>query len=799
MRHGATPALVGVFVILAILIFSVVGALTMRSVAAENASEIIYRYTLAIRDKEVQLLKSGFEKTAVFFSLMSTAKELGLHGGLTIDSLKNTLDGIHVTGIVPPLRFEERAASRMPYWVIPSPEYLTECGQTKGRIPFLRVTDMGQNIGAFPTGNPGESEIEAGIVWNVGGKYDQYFSEVNAGKYELYVLLQVFFIKPGTVTVECGKGCGVITNLTGDPPAPITTDGTYEYKLSNFVMPVTLLTVNMTAKENPADGDGRNVARLKQVVVSIYDKNISKKGNELFVSTVNNYWDIMYNTLDAENKGSPKRLQIQKMDGALYRGEGATTAGIVWSPKGVLAQTDDFIGNGLLLELQSSGVTEDEAKIRYWTMYDYADKFAHDAGDLLRYRLSNRLNSAFVGHAYFDADICGVPSCGDPCPDDITPPYTEIQVYSQIKAELDMIASEYTALSAPGIVWNIELPSDLFKGCTTNLFSDACSAPEKCIADNFEYYEHTSQTMWEVGCCITCTSSDASCFSSSTSTTCKLVRNRCAMDYDHRYVLKNLKISVTITDINNKVFDPATGSWTNTVFKFFVFLPLVDDDDCGSHMCSKKYLSAPKYPSLAPSLSGIAVVTPPPPPKLSPILIFFVKPADGSTVSGDVEFEVSASSTAGPITDVSFFVVPDTFPKGFSVISPYKWTWSTGVVVPGLYKIKAVATDSASNTNEASIIVNVAKAAPVLVNKSVDSITASSASVWFEADQPVYALLEYGTSIAYGSSLTAPISFFGSFSLTGLLSATTYHYRFTLENAFKTSTFVSGDYTFTTK
>ncbi len=116
-RKAVAEDMVSFVLLICTLVIVMVGGIAWRSLASQNASETMYHYTLAIKDKEVQLLKDGFEKSAAFFSLMSTARELALHGGFSEDALSNG-DPPYVTDVNPPLRFEIVAGGRIPYWVV---------------------------------------------------------------------------------------------------------------------------------------------------------------------------------------------------------------------------------------------------------------------------------------------------------------------------------------------------------------------------------------------------------------------------------------------------------------------------------------------------------------------------------------------------------------------------------------------------------------------------------------------------------------------------------------------------------
>lgn len=585
MRRGTiTSDMLGFVLIIGVFVIVIIGGVVWRSIASSGASEVLYRYSLAIQDKNVQLLKDGFEKTAAIFSIEATARELGLHGGLSEKALEKSDTPPYVSGVSPPLMFETVGGERIPYWVPPSAE---TCGATKQRLPYLQMVDIGRNIGLKPLGG-GKAVTETdNLLWNLGGKYDPYFKEVNDGKYKLHVLLQIFFMKPASVTVGCGDGCVAIERV-GSTPEIITTDGIYEYRITNLSKSVSALRLNLTADEG-AGGDGTNVARIKQAVISIYDSGINRAANELLTRNLNIYQAEMKKILDAKAQTGAGVTTLNALEGAFYRGDGADPTAIVWSPAGISVESEDYLGNDKLLSLESSGVTEDAAKIRYWTMYGYAEKFARDSEGLLKYRLWKALNTLTDTSVPSKSECSG--GCKNKCSlcqKDEVPNYHGNDVYSAVDAELKKVASDYTAISAAGIKWSLSVPSQLFKSCdNTNPSPNSCDAASanNCNAQNLEHYEYKRGRMYSGGCC-QCSAGGGSCSGNSATNAGKdhppscsgAKTTTCDMEYYHRYILKNVKVLVTITDERNKMFDGK--KWVPLEFRFFVFVPTVDDNCC---------------------------------------------------------------------------------------------------------------------------------------------------------------------------------------------------------------------------
>ncbi|MBI3596651.1 MAG: carboxypeptidase regulatory-like domain-containing protein [Nitrospirae bacterium] len=96
-------------------------------------------------------------------------------------------------------------------------------------------------------------------------------------------------------------------------------------------------------------------------------------------------------------------------------------------------------------------------------------------------------------------------------------------------------------------------------------------------------------------------------------------------------------------------------------------------------------------------------------------------------------------------------------------------------------------------------LVPVNPSAPLLSGISLSDITDRSGVVHWSTDQPAETMIAYGPTTNYGSTITVPRSYAGSFAqlLDGLPSGTTIHFQITVTNAIGLSS-SSGDLTFTT-
>ncbi|MCG6917244.1 MAG: Ig-like domain-containing protein, partial [Deltaproteobacteria bacterium] len=89
-----------------------------------------------------------------------------------------------------------------------------------------------------------------------------------------------------------------------------------------------------------------------------------------------------------------------------------------------------------------------------------------------------------------------------------------------------------------------------------------------------------------------------------------------------------------------------------------------------------------------------------------PPTVTIINPVDGSTVSGDVTIEATASDDVG-VDYVTFFM--DDMPIGVDGDSSEDWSvaWDTTTVSNGLHTVKAIVTDTKGHTGKDSITVTV--------------------------------------------------------------------------------------------
>jgi hypothetical protein len=97
------------------------------------------------------------------------------------------------------------------------------------------------------------------------------------------------------------------------------------------------------------------------------------------------------------------------------------------------------------------------------------------------------------------------------------------------------------------------------------------------------------------------------------------------------------------------------------------------------------------------------------PPDSTPPSILIVAPSDGSTVSGTVSIQNSASDNVG-VASVSCYL--DGAMLGSLTAAPFNCSWNTTATANGGHALSSVARDAAGNSSSASRTVNVSNLAP---------------------------------------------------------------------------------------
>jgi hypothetical protein len=92
-------------------------------------------------------------------------------------------------------------------------------------------------------------------------------------------------------------------------------------------------------------------------------------------------------------------------------------------------------------------------------------------------------------------------------------------------------------------------------------------------------------------------------------------------------------------------------------------------------------------------------------PEQVPPTVSITSPANGSSVSGTVSVNATASDNVG-VTKVEYYV--NGILQATDTSSPYVYSWNTSGLVSGNYTLLAIAYDAAGNTGQSSVTVNIA-------------------------------------------------------------------------------------------
>src|SRR3989441_769044 len=187
---------------------------------------------------------------------------------------------------------------------------------------------------------------------------------------------------------------------------------------------------------------------------------------------------------------------------------------------------------------------------------------------------------------------------------------------------------------------------------------------------------------------------------------------------------------------------------------------------------------------------AIADVTPP--------TVSITAPAAGATVLGTMTVSASATDNVG-IVGVQFKL--DSVNLGAEVTAaPYTISWPTTTATNAAHGLTAVARDAAGNTAaSAAVSVTVDNTPPVISLVSAFNIASSQATISWATNKASDSQVDYGPTMAYGSStpLNSSLLTAHAVTLTGLLATTTYHYRVKSRDA-AGNLATSADFTLTT-
>src|SRR2546422_606574 len=173
-------------------------------------------------------------------------------------------------------------------------------------------------------------------------------------------------------------------------------------------------------------------------------------------------------------------------------------------------------------------------------------------------------------------------------------------------------------------------------------------------------------------------------------------------------------------------------------------------------------------------------------------------PVTGVTASGTVMVSASATDNVG-IVGVQFKL--DGVNLGAEdTTNAYSISWNSTLAANGTHTLTAVARDAAGNSaTSAAVSVTVDNTPPVISSVSAFNIASSQATITWATNKASDSQVDYGPTMAYGSStpLNSSLLTAHAVTLTGLLATTTYHYRVKSRDA-AGNLATSADFTLTT-
>jgi Big-like domain-containing protein/purple acid phosphatase-like protein len=181
----------------------------------------------------------------------------------------------------------------------------------------------------------------------------------------------------------------------------------------------------------------------------------------------------------------------------------------------------------------------------------------------------------------------------------------------------------------------------------------------------------------------------------------------------------------------------------------------------------------------------------------TPPTVAIMNPPSGAFVSSTVTVTANASDNVG-VAAVQFML--DGIELGAPVTAaPFLFSWNTVSVADGTHVLAAIARDAAGNSATSVVSVAVSNTPPVIGAPTIGAASPDRVDLLWTTDQRSDSAVSYGPTTAYGFS-TPTISALSTghgVTLTGLASATQYHYQVRSRNAAGVLA-VSGDYTFAT-
>ncbi len=519
----------------------------------------------------IAMFKESYETPALTFSLMKVVKDLGMHGGITkkfIDThgvLTDSEGKNYVRNVKVDVDGAERGCMRVEK-------------ETSGIWPFIQdeyvlywVQAEGTSIDKFrPYGYYSDENVpikkDTPYIIKFETDHDRPVKEV---------AIVLYFLKDGWVDIYTAGGSMWRKRV----------DRTGVYILTGG---------QIVNNEIRLIGSEDNVAVLRGVVASIYKDVLSSGGVATCARDMleDLMWEYIRPVLRSESYYGIQVINTYpnvSFDPSTYYIHGST-----WMPQG--ANLTKYFGDGrVMVRLHSNMFAENNISVRYGLLVEYANWFVENIEEVLIRKLMSQLNSDFDDYSHEDSGW----HCGDVnCPDETDVSYSGSDFKLSIQNALEDLSDELTHASKEGIEWKLELV-DFNSGFTTNSDKSVCEDGSLCI----DYEEYPNFIHMERQVIIWHTGGECDCWTGPCGGhTCDHYRHRCEVKYYHRYVLKDLKIKVTIKDTKFKIYDKDAG-WVPVTLVFYVNVN-VDDNLCnGDKVCSGTSDTRTSYGGSIPSFT----------------------------------------------------------------------------------------------------------------------------------------------------------------------------------------------------
>jgi len=543
-------------------------AISVLSNDVSRAKQKSINYYAQTANENIQLIKQAFEKTALFWGTMKTADELATYGGVTEQNISAAAANPYSFCPTMNTTVDSITGKNVLYWAVAGDNKIVK------RVPFIYYLD--KDIIA--------NDITFTLLNNA--QHEQYLRDVSAKVYNLSLIMHILFLQQGTVNITFKQDDRYATYFIEDDKK----DGIYKINFLNDSFIKSTSNVEVRIIGNDTEGNIDEVAKIKQIAVSIYNSSVVLGPDALLTS---HFTDPVAN-LKTElgiNADEDIKISIPDFSGSFSRktiSYDSPISALMWASddKGIVAtMINPFDASINAVELRSRGFVGEDIYVRYWYLYDIGVWFVNNIDELVKARIWRELETLSDYYSHDGRTVCGKPPC---LVTDTTPQYSKENIYNKIDNALSDLTSDLNGIYNPkGIFFNIRTPRNLLDanqltGGTgnTNRFISCSSSVESNTNNNIAHTDSYWSTCAQHGLCGR--DHDRGCTHYASWQNKKY--NQCNYRYAHRYVVKNIPVLVQITDKRYNITD-STGAKQDPTMNFFVEIDKVDDNCCNGYNC----------------------------------------------------------------------------------------------------------------------------------------------------------------------------------------------------------------------